>query len=87
MLASLCGETVEWRIRPEEGMTAVSALRASVGGARRSDLGVSICWAVFILWFAASLWGFLEPGSGGPPLLAQLLLLLFVAMHGSLLRS
>ena len=47
-------------------------------------LGVSLCWAVFILWFAASLWSFLEPGSGAPPLLAQLLLLLFVAMHGYL---
>jgi uncharacterized membrane protein len=47
-------------------------------------LEVSLCWAVFILWFAASLWSFLEPGSGAPPLLAQLLLLLFVAMHGYL---
>lgn len=46
--------------------------------------GVSLCWAVFILWFAASLWSFAQPGSGAPSLLAQLLLLLFVAVHGSL---
>jgi putative membrane protein len=47
-------------------------------------MGVKLCWAVFVLWFAVSLWSFLEPASGGALLLAQLLLLLFVAMHGSL---
>jgi len=45
---------------------------------------MTLCWAVFTLWFAASLWGFLQPSSGGPALLSQLLLLLFVALHGSL---
>ena len=33
-------------------MTAVSAVRASVGDARRSDLGVSI--SALFLWFAAA---------------------------------
>jgi len=65
-------------------MTAVSTLPESVGDTQRSDLGVKLCWGVFSLWFAASLWSFLDPGSGAPPLLAQLLLLLFVALHGSL---
>jgi len=45
---------------------------------------MTLCWAVFTLWFAASLWGFLQPSSGGPALLSQLLLLLFVAVHGYL---
>src|SRR4051812_17417563 len=50
-----------------------------------SGNGVALCWGVFVLWFVVSLWGFLVTGPGGPPrLAAQLLLLLFVAIHGSL---
>lgn len=47
-------------------------------------MGVKLCWAVFVLWFGASLWSFLEPGSGASALLGQVLLLAFVALHGSL---
>ena len=65
-------------------MTAVSTMPKSVGDTQRSDLGVKLCWGVFSLWFAVSLWSFLDAGSGAPSLLAQLLLLLFVALHGSL---
>jgi uncharacterized membrane protein len=66
-------------------MTAVNVSQHGVGYEQDSGIGVKLCWGVFILWFAVSLWGVLVSGPAGPPrLAAPLLLLLFVVIHGSL---